>query len=121
MRATRRSITGPDDTLTTDRIDKIREELRGELAQLKRNLAEVWPCEVLAARESRHVSVDHAQSERLASDLYDRLQERRTEILGALDRIQQGSYGRCAICGGPIPYRRLEVVPETYTCIGCCC
>ena len=120
MNVTRKSMTAPDDALTTASIDKIREELRGELVRLKRSLAEVWPREVLVAREGRYACVNHTHTELLASDLYDRLQEHRAEILGALDRIQQGSYGRCAICGEPIPYERLEVMPETYTCIRCC-
>lgn len=121
MNITRRSTTVPDDALTTARIDKIRGELGCELARLKHRLAEVWPRKALAACEGRYdVSVDHIQAGLRASDLYDRLQERRTEILGALDRIQQGAYGRCAICGEPIAYKRLEVVPETHTCIRCC-
>ena len=119
--ATTRSTTGPDDTLTTARIDKIRDELGCELVQLKRRLAEVWPRKILAACEGQYdAAVDHVLARQRAADLYDRLQERRAEILGALDRMQAGSYGCCAVCGEPIPYRRLEVVPETHTCIRCC-
>jgi RNA polymerase-binding transcription factor DksA len=109
------------DALTTTRITRIRQELDRELAQLKRSFAEAWPREAHTAVGCQYdVSVDHARAGRRASGLYDRLQERRAEILGALERIQRGSYGRCVICGEPIPYRRLEVVPETRTCIGCC-
>jgi hypothetical protein len=113
--------TGPDDTLTSARIDKIRRGLGLELAQLKQRLAVAWPRKALAACEARYnVSVDHVRAGQRASGLYDRLQERRAEIVGALDRIQDGSFGRCAICGEPIPYTRLEVVPETHTCHRCC-
>lgn len=109
------------DALTTTRMGRIRQELDRELAQLKRSFAEAWPREAQTAGDCKYdVSVDHAQARRRASGLYDRLQGRRAEILGALERMQRGSYGRCVICGEPIPYRRLEVVPETRTCIGCC-
>lgn len=120
-----RATCGPNhvspDALTTTRIGRIRQELDRELAQLRRSFAEAWPREAHTAGGCKYdVSVDHARAKRRASGLYDRLQERRAEILGALERMQRGSYGRCVICGEPIPYRRLEVVPETRTCIGCC-
>jgi DnaK suppressor protein len=43
----------------------------------------------------------------------------RTEILAALARIQEGSYGSCADCGRPIPEGRLEARPEAARCVNC--
>lgn len=43
----------------------------------------------------------------------------RTEILAALTRIQEGSYGNCADCGRPIPEGRLEARPEAARCVAC--
>ncbi|HWB73028.1 MAG TPA: TraR/DksA C4-type zinc finger protein [Egibacteraceae bacterium] len=40
-----------------------------------------------------------------------------TEVEAALQRLEQGSYGRCEICGQPIPDERLEVVPATRFCL----
>ena len=115
-----RSTTASDDALTTARVNKIREELGCELDLLKRRLALAWPRKVLAANEGEYdMAVDHVLAKQRATDLYDRLQERRAEILAALDRIEKGSYGSCAICSAPIPYRRLAVLPETTTCIRC--
>ena len=37
----------------------------------------------------------------------------------ALERIENGTYGRCATCGDGIPYERLSVVPETAYCVHC--
>ena len=37
----------------------------------------------------------------------------------ALGRMDEGSYGRCAICGEPIPFDRLSVLPETLYCVVC--
>ena len=34
-----------------------------------------------------------------------------TEVLGALKRIDEGTYGICVACGNPIPEKRLEVIP----------
>ena len=37
----------------------------------------------------------------------------------ALAKLEEGSYGRCDRCGGPIAPGRLEVAPESVFCIGC--
>ncbi len=41
------------------------------------------------------------------------------EIDDALERIEKGSYGKCARCGTPIAEGRLEAVPWTRYCLGC--
>jgi RNA polymerase-binding protein DksA len=41
------------------------------------------------------------------------------EIKGALDRIEQGSYGICQECGREIAHARLEALPFTPHCIDC--
>jgi RNA polymerase-binding transcription factor len=37
----------------------------------------------------------------------------------ALAKLEDGTYGRCDTCGGPIAPGRLEVVPESVHCIDC--
>ena len=37
----------------------------------------------------------------------------------ALAKLEEGSYGRCDSCGGPIAPGRLEVAPESALCIDC--
>lgn len=39
------------------------------------------------------------------------------EIKAALQAIEDGTYGRCQICGREIPYERLEALPTALTCI----
>jgi len=41
------------------------------------------------------------------------------EVSAALDRIGQGTYGRCQECGQDIPRPRLDAVPFTRYCVGC--
>ena len=40
-------------------------------------------------------------------------------ILSALDRIEQGDFGRCSLCGGDIDEPRLKALPFTPYCVGC--
>ena len=37
----------------------------------------------------------------------------------ALAKLEEGSYGRCDSCGGPIAPGRLEAAPESTLCIDC--
>jgi DnaK suppressor protein len=41
------------------------------------------------------------------------------EIDAALDRIADGTYGRCAGCGVDIPVERLELRPSAAGCVAC--
>lgn len=44
-------------------------------------------------------------------------EDRLKEIRQALDRMEKGEYGICAVCGREIPVERLEAVPETAYCV----
>jgi len=41
------------------------------------------------------------------------------DIHAALARVDAGTYGRCARCGGAIPAARLELRPFAATCVPC--
>jgi DnaK suppressor protein len=43
----------------------------------------------------------------------------RAEVLAALARIDDGSYGRCVDCAGPVPEPRLDARPATARCVPC--
>ena len=42
-----------------------------------------------------------------------------TEVLQALKRIDDGTYGICVTCGNPIPEKRLEAIPWAARDIKC--
>jgi DnaK suppressor protein len=44
-------------------------------------------------------------------------QQMLTDIQHALQRIDQGTYGLCIVCGQPIPEKRLEALPWTPRCV----
>jgi DnaK suppressor protein len=41
------------------------------------------------------------------------------QIEGAIERIDDGSYGRCETCGVKIPKSRLEAIPYAAQCVRC--
>ena len=40
-----------------------------------------------------------------------------SEVRAALKRVDDGTYGRCIVCGQPIPEKRLEAIPWTARCL----
>ncbi len=42
-----------------------------------------------------------------------------SQVRSALDRIGEGTYGECLLCGNTIGEKRLEAVPWTPHCIAC--
>jgi len=42
-----------------------------------------------------------------------------SSINNSLEKIENGTYGKCDICGNDIEKDRLEVLPYAQTCIGC--
>ncbi|HJZ02690.1 MAG TPA: TraR/DksA family transcriptional regulator [Streptosporangiaceae bacterium] len=43
----------------------------------------------------------------------------RDEVLAALVRLEESTYGRCVDCGGDIPEGRLDARPDAVRCVGC--
>lgn len=41
------------------------------------------------------------------------------EIAAALERVEQGTFGRCEDCGGEIPPARLKALPYARYCVEC--
>ena len=41
------------------------------------------------------------------------------QIVRALDRVEQGTYGQCQECGRPIATERLQEIPYTPHCVEC--
>src|SRR4051812_40052815 len=55
----------------------------------------------------------------LNSTLLENQEYIREEVLGALRRIEEGTYGRCENCGKDIIEERLELLPYTRYCTPC--
>jgi RNA polymerase-binding transcription factor DksA len=80
------------------------EEEALELSSLQEHLAEVGT--VTLDRELDY-SLEGVAQEQLAA------------VTAALERIDQGTYGLCVSCNGPIARERLSALPWTSLCIDC--
>jgi DnaK suppressor protein len=50
---------------------------------------------------------------------YERLSRRARELVNALERVRDGSYGTCEECGDTIPAARRRALPGVTTCVQC--
>ena len=101
------------------RLLDLRARLRGEMgrmadAALSQNRSETSSLPIHLA----DLGSDNFEQE-LTLSLVGSEKEALDKIEVALDRIAEGSYGKCEDCGKRIPESRLEAIPYTSVCVQC--
>jgi DnaK suppressor protein len=105
----------PSDAPTID----YRQLLENERRQLQSELSELG----FGDGGGLHYDPNFADSSQVTAErgeagvLAGQLQETLDEVALALDRLADGSYGRCEVCGVSIEPARLEAMPATRFCI----
>jgi RNA polymerase-binding transcription factor len=49
--------------------------------------------------------------------VHDRMQDTLADVVRAEEKLAEGSYGRCDVCGKPIPPERLEALAWATLCV----
>ena len=104
-----------------ERIERERDEAVGELRALGIT-PESIAAEPDAIGNSARDEGDQAQaSERqdISFMTRERLANRINRLTAALERLNEGTYGQCELCSGPIERSRLEALPEAMHCLAC--
>ena len=103
----------------------IRNELMRALNKLERSLKisgeSARPRDLEQDTVGRLSRIEALQSQGLTATLAAREKVQLEQIVAALRRIEEGTYGACNACGAPIPVERLMVFPETLACSACAC
>ncbi len=102
--------------LAADSLASLRALLLGEL---RKKTAQAAEHEVRASELTGQTDVDSILERELADAGATRAREGIGEIRNALARLDAGTYGWCEACGAPIPFERLEVIPEARHCVAC--
>jgi DnaK suppressor protein len=109
--------------LSTGEQEQLREELLRSLARLERSLNSNGhasrPRDLEQDTVGRLSRIEALQNQGLVQNLADREKQQLTQIMEALRRMEDGSFGNCAACGGEIPFERLQVYPEAEACCTC--
>src|SRR5262245_45770741 len=93
-------------------LEEERVQLEGQLHDL-----DVTDDETLSFDENFADSGQVAAEQGEAKGLANRLRDQLSDVQRALDKLDNGSYGKCEICGNPISDARLEAMPATRYCI----
>lgn len=88
-----------------------------DVAESSKEAAET--VELDQTRVGRVSRMDAIQAQAMAKESNRRRQVALQRIEGALQRIDDGNYGYCAVCDEPIMANRLEVEPGALLCIDC--
>lgn len=105
---------------TSDALQNLRTTLCDERDHLSRQLADLGVGgEGMAFDEnfadSGQVAAEKGEHQVLANNLRDAL----ADVDRALQKLDEGAYGRCELCGDEIAEARLEAMPATRYCISC--
>ena len=108
-----------EDVLTEEKWGRVREKLEAEQAE---TVAEISRLKEVLKYELE------ADPEEGDPDLYERekvlallrnLEEKQYSLSHALTMMDDGTYGKCEVCGQEIGAERLEALPYTTYCVNC--
>ncbi len=108
-------MTEHEQTRYREILLSLREELQRGLTDNRENTAPVSPDAALG----RLTRQDAMQAQQMALELERRNRQRLSQVEGALQRIQEGTYGICTRCEEKISAARLGVKPEAHQCVRC--
>jgi DnaK suppressor protein len=95
-----------------------RERLDEMLAELDRSIAAVQGEHPEAEHHTADAGASLSETDRVDAAL-TALRRERAEVLAALIRADEGTYGKCVDCGLTVPEGRLEARPEASRCVAC--
>ena len=109
--------------LTSEQQTELEVELKRQLARLEKSMKvtdeAMKTVELDQTAVGRLSRMDSLQNQSLSKGLREREVVRLSQIREAIARIEEGTYGRCTACEGPIPFERLFVFPEAPECAEC--
>ena len=120
-RPARAALPAADQAVVREQLAADRAATTDRVAGLSHDYAEIVEATTAAATDDEHdpegatIAFERAQVATLLEQARDHL----ADLDRALERLDEGSYGRCVHCSGPIAVDRLAALPATTTCISC--
>ena len=112
-------MTNTDFTLHRERLLALRARLQGDMTQMEDNALNKDRSKTTSMPNTwQSLAVSNFDQE-LTLSLLGSEKDALDQIDGAMERIEDGSYGRCETCGVKIPKSRLEAIPYAAQCVRC--
>ncbi len=103
-------------------IEHYREMLQEKAGEIRRSMSTPAAAEIVARREEPNDYVDLADKSHEEWIFLNRNAQNASllrQVEEAIERIEDGTYGICELCGEEISDKRLEARPVTTCCIDC--
>jgi DnaK suppressor protein len=100
----REMLTGNMDAMESQALKKSRQDASGDLSNMPIHMADIGS--------------DNFEQE-FTLGLIENEEGMLEAIDGALERIDEGTFGKCETCEKPIPKDRLKAIPHANLCIEC--
>lgn len=105
--------------LLREMLDRLGQEQRQNLEQLRKPVDNVSRNDIGSSSLPAEIVGGSESDEEVALGLYRSFEATQGEVRAALQRIADGSFGRCEKCGKRIAQGRLEAVPYARRCAAC--
>ncbi len=96
-------------------LERERDELRAQVAEL--TSAPRDPMAALSFGKRVGEGTSPAVDRIAQVDVHRRLGEKLADVERALEKLDEGTYGTCDVCGEPIPPERLDAMPSATRCV----
>ncbi len=106
-----------DITVARKRLEEMRDDLDRTISILQGE----HPAQLAGygyPQDSADAGANLSENDRTEAIL-DSARSQRAEVLAALSRVDDNTYGRCVDCGQQIPDGRLEARPDAARCVSC--
>lgn len=108
----------PGDTDMPD-LKEVEQKLRDRLAVLKSRMEEIDDDLGELGDDDFAEMATESEGDEVLENVGLLAQKETNQIRLALERVKQGTYGKCVKCGTDIAPARLEAVPHAFHCIKC--
>jgi RNA polymerase-binding transcription factor DksA len=102
-------------------LQDLRQDTAEQIGSLERDFESFVTAAELVATDDEHDPEGHTiafERQQVAALLRD-ARSRLAQLEHALARLEDGTYGRCEVCGEPVSEERLAALPAAARCIGC--
>ena len=111
-------MTNTDLTLHREKLLALRARLLGDMTQMEDNSLKDHSKTTSMPTDMAELGSDNSDQE-LTLTLLGSDEDILDQIEAAIQRIEDGSYGRCEKCGEEIPKSRLDAIPYAADCVRC--
>ncbi len=102
-------------------------QLKAHLVDIERQLHEFMSLDEAAAetveldqsKVGRLSRMDALQQQAMAQASSEAHLRQLAKVHRAMQKLEEGEYGDCEECGKPIPFKRLQIQPESDFCVQC--